>query len=288
MTWKSIDTQQELDELNAAFCWRDAKVLQYHATSFVPPDLSASASGAKGEHLNVYVLLDGGTSGTRFIELALLHCDKTGVDAFATLHLSGQMDPLRDVTINAADGSVLLHCARLAHRRVNLQGQPVHYFAQGSWLAPRPAEPAFELLAIGISGPVRLDLHEALRPTPSLWSLDFQVDGVGADFRLSSPNGVTNLRDFLQHNRERVAQQPSFPNESEEVQAGTTTYSMGAELVIHSPEGATLRVATDGDLPDHFIVTIGGADSRVSFDICGPLVSDLLAALDDLITNMSQ
>jgi hypothetical protein len=287
MTWKHIDTQEQLNKLTGAFCWADASVLEYHATWFIPPGLPTERRQSGYDHLNVYVLLDGGTSDTRFVELALLRCDKVDANAFLMLHLSGRVDERGGVTIDALDGATLLHCARLAHRRVILQGRPQHYFASGSWLEPTPAEPVWGLSALGISGPVRLDLHEALPPANELWSLDFQIDGIGGAFPLPSPDGITKLRDFLQQNLGQTDSRPAQLDEFMEVRAGTAPYSTTNELVIRSPRDTTLRVAKDEELPDRFIVTICGADSRVAFDVCGALVNELVTALDKLITNLS-
>ena len=128
MQWIGVDTQAELDALDTSVCWEDARVLEYYTTPALYPGMPDDVSRSGYDHPNVYVLVDAGGPTPRFLELALLHCDRIGADAFNRLHLSGRIDALKRLEVVSGDGTTLLRCARLAYRRLDDVDQSGHYY----------------------------------------------------------------------------------------------------------------------------------------------------------------
>lgn len=114
MSWTSIDTQEQLDALENAVCWEDARVVEYHAGSFgreyFPRDVSRF-----GEHPNIHMLLEDNAS---WFEFAFIHCDHLEANVFQNFYVSGQVRSLKRVELASRDGSVRLRCSRLIWRRV--------------------------------------------------------------------------------------------------------------------------------------------------------------------------
>lgn len=129
MGWQSVDTQSQLDALHTLVCWEDACVLEYHAgygqRDHYPSDVSRSGYDRPDIHVLVR-RMDGAstrrTTGedpygrTPFLELAFLHCDRLGADAFERLHLRGMVDSLKRVELLSSDGSTLLRASRLIYQ----------------------------------------------------------------------------------------------------------------------------------------------------------------------------
>ena len=114
MSWRTIDTQSELDALDGSVCWEDASVLEYHAgrgpRAHYPRDVSRSGY----DHLDIHVLVR--TAAGRLLELGLIHCERLGPSVFEQLHLRGTVDSLKRVEIHSGDGSVLFFAGRVLYR----------------------------------------------------------------------------------------------------------------------------------------------------------------------------
>jgi hypothetical protein len=116
MTWKSIDCQADLDELDRVVCWEDSRVLEYLASSAPRPYCPTDVSRSGYEHKDIHVLLDACSSTLPFLELVFIHCDWIGANAFERLCLQGRVDTLRRVELSTEDGDVLVRCGRLLYR----------------------------------------------------------------------------------------------------------------------------------------------------------------------------
>ena len=129
MSWRTIDTQSELDALDARVCWEDASILEYHAGRGPRAHYPREVSRSGYEHLDIHVLVR--TDAGRFLELGLIHCERLGPSGFERLHLGGTVDSLKRVAILSMDGSVLLFAGRVLYRW--LDSAPV----DGSFYWPR-------------------------------------------------------------------------------------------------------------------------------------------------------
>jgi hypothetical protein len=114
--WTSIDSQADLDALDRAVCWEDSRVLEYHAGSACRPHYPADVSRSGYSFKDIHVLVEVPCSHAPFLELAFIHCDWVGANAFEDLTLRGRVDVLRRVVLREDDGSDLLRCARLIYR----------------------------------------------------------------------------------------------------------------------------------------------------------------------------
>jgi hypothetical protein len=127
MGWSTIDTQTQLDALEKSVCWEDVRLLEYHAGRGVRAHYPSDVSRSGYERLDVHVLLE--TDDGKFLELAFLHCERLGPDAFERLHLRGTVDSLKRVELRSSRESVLLFAGRVLYRR--LEKAPVdgtHYW----------------------------------------------------------------------------------------------------------------------------------------------------------------
>lgn len=116
MTWTSIDSQADLDALDRAVCWDDSRVVEYHAGSALRPYYPADVSRSGYCFKDIHVLVEAGCSRGAFLELAFIHCEWVGANAFEHLTLRGRVDTSRCVVLHEQDGSDLVRCARLIYR----------------------------------------------------------------------------------------------------------------------------------------------------------------------------
>jgi hypothetical protein len=128
MCWNTIDCQADLNELDAAVCWEDSRVLEVWASPAAQPYYPTDVSRSGYERKDVHVLLDACSSVSPFLELVFIHCDWIGANAFERLSLQGHVDTLRRVEVRTADGDVVVRCARLAYRWLAEAGIPGEFY----------------------------------------------------------------------------------------------------------------------------------------------------------------
>ena len=116
MSWKAIDCQADLNELDRAVCWEDSRVLEYWASPASRPYYPTDVSRSGYERKDVHVLLAACSSISPFLELVFIHCDWVGANALEHLCLQGHVDALRWVELRTHDGAILIRCARLTYR----------------------------------------------------------------------------------------------------------------------------------------------------------------------------
>ncbi len=122
MEWLSVDTQEQLDQLDGSVCWEDDVVLEYYGTPAIAVGLPTDVSRSGYALPNVYVLIDTLSSDPRYLELALIHCDDIAHSAFEAFRLSGLVDALKRVV------GQRFRCARIAYKRLESANDQGFYF----------------------------------------------------------------------------------------------------------------------------------------------------------------
>ena len=114
--WRPIDTQAQLDALDAAVCWEDSRVLEYYGSAAVEPHYPSDVCRTGHEHKDIHVLIEASSAQGAFLELVFIHCDWVGANVLDHPSLLGRVDVLKRVTLQTEEGEITLRCARVIHR----------------------------------------------------------------------------------------------------------------------------------------------------------------------------
>lgn len=119
--WRTIESQAELDALDASVDWDDAEAVAFvgdtrSAHEWLPKDVARSG------HLNwnVRVLFHVADKRGSHLELVLVDCDEVGAHLFRAFSLRGRVDTLKRVEVNDSAGGRRMRCSRLLYRFVDI------------------------------------------------------------------------------------------------------------------------------------------------------------------------
>lgn len=119
MKWKEINTQQDLDELNASVCWDDSETIEYYATlvnaDFFPSEVSRSGYDKK----NVHILCRVDSKCGPYLEMVWIHADSFNSYFLDSPHLRGKVDSLKRIEIECPHDGTEMRCGRLIYRFLN-------------------------------------------------------------------------------------------------------------------------------------------------------------------------
>ena len=118
MTWRSIDSQSDLDAFNQQVYWDDSETLEYHATPENEPYFPADVSRSGFVHKNVRILCRINAGEVQNLEMVWIHCDSFTSRFLEHPFMSGRVDSLKRVEILDSKKSTQMRCARLIYRFV--------------------------------------------------------------------------------------------------------------------------------------------------------------------------
>jgi hypothetical protein len=114
--WRTIDTQEQLDLLNASVDWNESRVLAFcggsSTRSYFPPEVRRRVY----DRLNVHILLATASEHGDLLELCFIRCDRIGGGLMDQLRLCGRVNEFCGVELVAADGRRVVACERLLTR----------------------------------------------------------------------------------------------------------------------------------------------------------------------------
>jgi hypothetical protein len=135
MSWRSIESQADLDALNQRICWEDSETVEYYATPrnepYFPSDISRSGYPCK----NVHVLCRICSREAAFLEMVWIHCDWVATNFLDRPHLFGRLDSLKRVEIMDVKRETRMRCSRLIYRFLSEAE-----VAEGSFYGQREAQ----------------------------------------------------------------------------------------------------------------------------------------------------
>lgn len=124
MTWISVDTSADLDQLAAANCWEDSEVLEFYATpanaAYFPSDISRSGY----RNMNIHILVDACSTNGPIMELVFIDADYSSLSYLTQPFIAGRIDSLKRVTIEDNKGHTKMRCSRLIYRF--MEEEPIH------------------------------------------------------------------------------------------------------------------------------------------------------------------
>jgi hypothetical protein len=116
MDWRSIDSQDDLDELAKSTCWEDSETLEFYATQagedYFPTDVSRSGY----TKMNLHFLLDACSAKQPYLEMVFIDCDRTDIHFLTHFVVCGRTDGLKRVELQDGKGQTQLRCSRLIYR----------------------------------------------------------------------------------------------------------------------------------------------------------------------------
>jgi len=129
MEWHRIDTQDDLNRLDAQVCWDDSETIEYYANPknerYFPDDVARS--GYSDKHL--HVLCRVCSAPANFLEIVFVACDYYSPSFLDSIALSGKVDKLKRIEITDRRGSLRLRCGRMIYRFVGIgEGLGWNYF----------------------------------------------------------------------------------------------------------------------------------------------------------------
>ena len=124
MTWKSVDTPSDLEQLAAANCWEDSETLEFYATpanaDYFPNDVSRSGY----QNMNIHMLVSACSSNALILELVFIDADWSSLSFLTQPFVGGRIDSLKRVYIEDYKGDTKMRCSRLIYRF--MQEEPIH------------------------------------------------------------------------------------------------------------------------------------------------------------------
>jgi len=124
MDWKTVDSQDELDELDAKVCWEDSDTVEYYAKIPNEPYFPSDVSRSGYEHKNVHVLCRVDSQAGQYLEMVFIHCDWFCSSFAEKVSMKGRVDTLKRVDIQDRKKSTLMRCARLIYRFFGAEHMP--------------------------------------------------------------------------------------------------------------------------------------------------------------------
>jgi len=136
MTWRSVDRQQDLDELDRLVCWDDTDLLEVHGGTGPRSHFPTETNRRGLVALDYHVLLRTAGPEPSHLELAFVECDEFD-PAFYRVGLRGLVTTLMQVEIGPSSRGI--RCSRLLYRWLSNDevGKP-RYWSDD---AGRPDEP---------------------------------------------------------------------------------------------------------------------------------------------------
>jgi len=127
--WRLIDTQPDLDALDASVNWDDAEPVAFVGDSLTanpmfPADVARSGYANPNIRLLLYVADRRGSH----LELVFVDCDEIGARVFRGLTLRGRVDSLKRVEVDDLDGQRRLRCSRLMYRFLDVDQTTARQF----------------------------------------------------------------------------------------------------------------------------------------------------------------
>lgn len=119
MTWISVNTQSDLNELAAANCWEDSKTLEFHATPVNDPYFPDDVSRSGYQNMNIHLLVDACSSSGPILEMVFIDADWSTLSYLTEPFVSGRIDLLKRVYIEDYSGDSKMRCSRLIYRFLN-------------------------------------------------------------------------------------------------------------------------------------------------------------------------
>lgn len=124
MTWISVDTPSDLEELAEANCWEDSESLEFHASPVSAPYFPIDVSRSGYQNMNIHLLVDACSSHGQILEMVFIDADWSSLSYLTKPFIGGRIDQLKRVYIEDYNGDTKMRCSRLIYRFMKLQ--PVH------------------------------------------------------------------------------------------------------------------------------------------------------------------
>ena len=99
MAWTSVDTQSDLDQLEAANYWEDSDTLEFHATPANAPYYPDDVSRSGYRNMNIHLLVDACSSEGQILELVFIDADSSSLSYLRKPFIGGRIDSLKRVYI---------------------------------------------------------------------------------------------------------------------------------------------------------------------------------------------
>ena len=73
--WKSVDSQADLDALNASICWDDSEFIESYTTQFSLPDFPTDINRSGYASHNLFLLLNACCGDDNWLEIAFVQAE---------------------------------------------------------------------------------------------------------------------------------------------------------------------------------------------------------------------
>jgi len=115
-TWTAVDSQGDLDLLEASVCWEDSETIEFYGLSrnerYFPSDVSRSG----WHHPNVHLFCRVDSPQGSFIQIVLIDCDWYYPSWVSNPYFRGRVDTLRRIEVYDGHQSTQMRCSRLIYR----------------------------------------------------------------------------------------------------------------------------------------------------------------------------
>lgn len=116
LTWTAVDSQADLDRLEAAVCWEDSESIEFYGVfrneRYFPSDVSRSG----WHHPNLHLFCRVDSSLGSFVHIVLIDCDWFYPSWIRSPYFQGRVDTLRRIEVYDGHQSTQMRCSRLIYR----------------------------------------------------------------------------------------------------------------------------------------------------------------------------
>ena len=129
-----------------------------------------------------------------------------------------------------------------------------------------------------------ISLHE--RIDKDEWELEFVHGNNTLAFLISKPDVPHSMLAFFKENYGKTSYRPAKKDEYPGIAEGTTLFSAVADFTVETPDSTEVYLSKCGELPDRFHFGLIAGATRLHVDMHDPQTSDLIEALEQLITEI--
>jgi hypothetical protein len=114
--WNAVDSQVDLDRLEASACWEDSETVEFYGLSrnecYFPSDVSRSGF----HHPNVHLFIRVDSTLGSLAHIILIDCDWYYSSWISHPRFRGRVDTLRRIEVSDAHQSSQMRCSRLIYQ----------------------------------------------------------------------------------------------------------------------------------------------------------------------------
>jgi hypothetical protein len=114
--WTSVDSQADLDRLQASVCWEDSETIEFYGLSrnerYFPSDVSRSG----WHHPNIHLFCRVDSPLGSFAHIVLIACDWFYPTWVNSPYFRGRVDTLRRIEVYDGHQSTQMRCSRVIYR----------------------------------------------------------------------------------------------------------------------------------------------------------------------------